>query len=872
MKTQSKLRLVLSLSCAFVSVAFMSSAAAQRTDNRRLVWTGSNGMEWSDASWKTSGSYLAYANADTNSPVWIAADALDNASFLAGDVAIFDSAGDYHPSGDATPRVIDIAGAGVTASEVIVSGGGSYVFTGGAIVADGSSVAPGSTQITGTGSGMASTNVSPAGRLIKINTGNLTLSNTVANVFKGGIYLGAGSLTIADKNALGDNNITVFATAATGNIIMPAIVTGANGALLRASTALMTPVTISVPASADGLHITGDIFIDAGALTLNIEGETTISGRLYGRSTQFGADRGSVYKTGSGTLILTGANNWFYNSGTGVDIPNRIEAGRLVATTPYAIGTGAWRIYPGAVLEFRGVNGTLKQAFIDGGNIEITQGSDVTFHWRAGPLDDYESLGTASSQPASSALGGIDVSGASRFTAIATGTNATVLGGGSSQVFIRENSTLVLGREGISSRGTASTEIPMTYPILATRLSLTDASTLILNPNAYLNTGALTISEDSIISFGASGVSRIRWQDGITPAELEDENHYRYRTPEGMKLTINELDADTGYYREYVVVNQGANPLKDIAITLNALDALHDTLNARLAEEFIDPILPHTPSRGRKWTNDAWARYIVSQVDYDAVSITTPGVTGRIAGGVMGFDFTLPGRVLLGVHAGAIQNDLSTTNSTSLASKQKLLGVHAAQRSGKFYLAAAIDLGRARTDSQRNEPASLVRGKWDTSYYSGSVEVGATFTPLKKTTLRPYAGLRYSKIKISGYYERGASPLMVEDFSDTGTHVAYGVVAGRKFTLFKRDIGIDLTLARKHTVTAPRPTLDTYYYDSPDTLITLERGDYYSDITAAGLSLRAAVTKHTLAGLAYDYETASTHTRFAVSAMVGYSW
>ena len=865
--------------CSFLvlhSAFFAVRAAAQsRADNRRLVWTGSNGMEWdgSSASWQTSGSFLAYANASPTSAVWHSTDALDETAFLGGDVAIFDSTSDAFvidpgsglpvPGDPMVTRTINIASAGVTASDVILSGAGNFVFTGGAITTDAGAVAPGSAQLSGTGAGMAAVNVQPAGRLVKLNTGDLTLSNTAANVFKGGIHIAAGSLTIADNRALGGNNISILlaSTATANNIMLPATVTSAGGALLRAGTALISPVTLRVPASADGLDITGDIYLADQTLTLEIEGDTLISGRIVGVANNYGSNGGAITKTGGGTLTISGTTNWFY----GVRIANSIEAGRVVATGPYSLGTGVWSVAPGAILEFRGVKGTMKQSFIGGGDVEVTGGSDLTFNWYNGPLEDFESM-PSDVQPNNNLLGSITVAGASRFTAMASGTHSSVLGGGSAQVFVRDGSTLVLGREGLSNRGTARTEIPMTYPILTRRVSFTGASTLVLNPNAFLNTGALDFSEDSSIFFGASGVSQIRWQEGTLPED------FNYLLSAGMKLIVNEIPVTNGYYREFVVVNQGANPLNDIAMTLGALDAVHDTLNARLDTDFLDPVTAFRPARGRKWVNGGWARYITSQFDYDNVSITTPGITGRIAGAVLGFDGILPKQSLVGFHAGAMDNNLSTTNDTSLASKQRFLGLHAAQRFGKFYLAVALDTGRVRTDSLRNEPANLVRGKWNTSYYTGAVHVGATFYPWKKLVIRPRAGLRYSKLKIYDHYERGLSPLVIDDFDDTGAQTVLGLSAGWKFNVFKRDLAVDLTLARKQTIRTPRSTLDTHYYDSPKTTVTLGRGDYYSGITAGGVSLRMSMTRQVYAGLAFDYETASTHTRYVVTAMAGCTW
>jgi autotransporter-associated beta strand protein len=884
---------------SFLHYSLAAPCAAQtRDDNRRLFYTGSNGATWDDnstASWMTTGSYLAYANSGTASAVWIATPALAATPFHKGDTVVFDSASDIDPlSGDpAGTRTVTIADGGVTASDVITSGLGSFVFSGGAITADASSVTPGSVQLTGTG-------VAPRGRLVKVNDGKLTLSNTTANIFTGGILIVRGTLEIADARALGSNNITftlsdqrtTHGSGTTWWLSTPGVVLDAAGTLLRSGTTASANgsittwraanTTLRVPSSVVGLDITGNLTLYSGTIPsiLDIEGDTTISGRIVGAMNNYGSSGGSITKTGDGTLTITGSQNWFY----GINI---LAAGKIVVKAPYALGTGAWTIEPAATLEFNGVTTTQKQSFIGGGDITITNGSDVTFNWFNGPLDDYGSMpdGWSVNQPADSVIGNLTVTGASRFTALAAGTQSGVLGGTQSQVTISDRSTLVIGREGVSSRSTAAAASPIHYPVFANTLYLSGSSTLVLNPNAHLRLGALVISDTTcLITFGASGVSRIRWNDGIDPANTDYFRlDYDGLAAAGMTLIVKVVippdspddNSSSGYSREFVVVNQGANPLKDIAMTLNAIDALHDSLSARLADELIDPVIRHAPARKRKWVNEAWMRYVTSEVDYDDAGIATPGITGRINGAIFGLDWLLPERVLLGVHGAAAENNLDTTNRTSLASKQKFLGLHAAQRFGKFYLAAAADTGRVHTDSSRTElNGSLVRGKWNTSYYTGAVQIGATFSPREKLLLKPYAGLRYAKLKLDGHNESGRnfSPLNVADFSDASAQAIYGLAVGQKFKLWKRDFAADLSVARKHAVRTPRETLVTHYYDSPDTPVTLERGDYYSDLTAIGLSARAALTRPPLVGLALDYETSSNHSRITGSLLVGCTW
>jgi autotransporter-associated beta strand protein len=877
------------LALAGLSALLLATAHAQRLDNRRLFWTGGapdapGGGAWdtTSAHWQTTGSFLAYANTATASPVWSATlpdgspvEALAATAFLNGDTVVFNLAD------NATIAVADGAdGAGVVASDIVVAGAGSLTLTGGAITADPAHLRDGSVQLTGTATGISAAGTAPAGRLVKYGTGALTLSGTIAPVFTGGIHLIQGDLVIAHKNALGDSDIYLAVGMAAGSINnttlstkLPVVVIAPDGTLLVSGTAavgpagpIYSPLTLRVTADADGINITGDIHLSSTLrlasndamwmpgriITFDIQGATTISGRILGASNQYGASNGAFVKTGTGTLTLSGTANWFYGTST-------ITAGKLVATDANALGSGDTSIINDAILEFRGVtSGTMSGAFIGGGRVDVTGGSDLTFNWHNGEL---------SSATRTNLLSALNITGGSRLTALASGTLDGVLGAGIVEVTVSGASTLVLGREGISSRGTGATGLPVTYPIVAASVSFTGTSTLVLNPNAYLKTGRLAFDDTSLISFGASGVSRLDYATGPAPDQLA------YDLPEGFTLVPNNLHGAGVNAIEYVVINQGANPLKDIAMTLNALDTVHDALGARIAEDFTDPVVPQRPARGRHWVNSAWGRYLESRIDYETGDDTTqPGHSGRVNGFAFGLDAAHSGRVLIGLHAGVVENRLDTTNRTSLASKQKFLGLQGALRLDRFSLAAAAATGRVRTDSLRYETASLVRGKWDTSYFTASLEASYRLSPWKALQINPFAGLRHTRLDISGHYERGPSPLIIDDFSDSHAQSILGLRAGKPFKLFGRSLVAGLTLARKHTIRTPKAALDTHYLDSPATPVTLTRGDYYEDLWNAGLSLRAALTPHTLLGLSYDYDTGADRTRHTAAFSIGCTW
>lgn len=851
------------LIAVFIAVLFAVCAPdvrAQRDDNRRLVWTGSFGADWSGSSWKTSGSFLSHANSaggTWTSVPGIAEFALD---FLAGDSVIFDG------SGDPSARTINIDPAGVTVSDIVVSGAADHTFTGGAITADGGALMPNTYQLDFSG-------VTPAGRLVKTGSGTLTLSNTAANVFKGGILLAGGGLAIADARALGDNDIIITATGAASGAgyLLPAVVIDADGTLLTAPTSLATSPIVFAPdlrldvaASAAGLDITGDVFFNtgtltatSGTLTFNIEGDTTISGRVHAGISTYGVVGGAFVKSGTGTLTLTNNRNWT----TG---PNTVAEGRLVITDAGAVGTGNLIVMPSGTATIRGVRGgeTFPMCFVGGGRLEV-EDSDIVFNWRRDTLINNPNT--------VSELGALAISGNSRLVAIASGTSAGLLGGTNVNVTVDGNSTLVLGREGLPLFiGAVSTLSPVNYPIIAGNLSLAGGSTLVLQPDSYLFlSGTLALDADSAITFGGGGVARIEYANGPVSDSLATI------APAGMSVAASTTATGGGGQRiDYVVVNQGANPLKDIAMTLDALDAAMDTVAGRFNDQFLIAAAPPSRNSGRKWTNSFWMNYFYSKLDYETGSSFNPGHSGNVNGMMAGFDGVFNQRLLVGFYGGFVGNDLDTTNDTSLRSHQYSVGVYATQRFKHAYASVHISVGGADTDCWRHEQTGQTRGWWDNDYYAGGVEVGAVITPWKNGFLKPYAGVRYMRVKISDFQERGASPMLVDDFHDSLTRGVLGAQAAQRFVfpLIKRPAVAGTNAAWKHSMSSPRETLVAAYESAPELPLVMDRGNYYRDAATFGAFLRVSFQKNIQAAISYEHETGSSRTRDTVSVLLGITW
>jgi autotransporter-associated beta strand protein len=864
--------------CIIHSSLAVAGNAQSRDDNRRLAWTGSHGTDWTGSSWRTADMYLSRLN--TTEAIWtgpISGGAESSLPFLAGDSVLFDSTGD-----NPAARSVNIDPAGVTVSDVVVSGAGIFEFTGGVLTADGGVLTPTTYQLTGPG-------VAPGGRLVKTGAGALTLANA-GNVFKGGILLAQGVLNIANKDALGDNIINVRPLATTGTgYILPAIVSNANGTLLRASTSTdLTAVAIRVAPAAAGLDIIGDINLTSTTCVLAIQtdGDATVSGRIAStvNTIPTGPTGGVLFKLGDATLTLTGSTNAFINTGTtpadinntgtaislGTNIGVVVMEGKLVATTAGAIGGGSVYVRQhSGTLAFHGVRDdaypvTYPMAILGGGDVVISNGSDITFDWRYGTLVNAPAA-------ANNAIGNLTITSTSRLTALASGTLSSVLGGRNVAVIVSDRSTLVLGREGITGR-TLGTGAPIEYPIDAGSIALTDASALILQPNTYLNlTGALTFDADSKLAFAAAGVSRIDYVYSNVPAVSE------HLVPAGMTLE-RRVRAEEGRI-DYVVTNQVANPVINAGLAFAATDAVLDLAASRLYEDFLLPVADAaTNATGAgKWVHGAFMRGLTGNFNFDDA-----GWDGRLGGAVAGFNSTLGHRLQLGIHAGIGETNLSTVTTATraeLRTKQRFIGLHAIQRLGRFHVGVHAARVLSHADTLRNETGIEVRGRFENTGYTAGLEAGVTLTPWENILVRPYAALRYTQLDFRKFDERiiskTGSPMAFvdQDISDTLAQFTAGVQAACRFTLFGRKFSVALNLAGRHALLTPDDTRDAIFADVSDMApVTLARDDYYKDTAVIGASLRVLLPRRIQAGLDLEHETGSARTRDTAALTLGITW
>ncbi len=172
----------------------------------------------------------------------------------------------------------------------------------------------------------------------KLGSGTLSLGG--ANTFSGPVYLYSGVTSISAANNLGDGSATNTLTLAGGTL---------------SATGTFSLMTNRGPVIGYG----GGVIDVTGANDLTVDGALSVAAGLTGRVV--------LTKTGSGTLILTGANNTSVNATT-------VTAGTLSIGSNTNLGTGRVTL-DGATLRFTGSSATMTNGVAmgaSGGTVEVT--------------------------------------------------------------------------------------------------------------------------------------------------------------------------------------------------------------------------------------------------------------------------------------------------------------------------------------------------------------------------------------------------------------------------------------------------------------------------------------------------------------------
>ncbi len=447
-------------------------------------------------------SALGAGQVDVDGPVTVAAG-VDGLTI--GNVFVLNDSTEFRTGFfDTTTYTGPISGAAaltLVGGTIVLNGANSHA--GGTVVTDNTTVTVGSNTALGTGQ----VSMGDFSTLATVTNG-LTLANNIASNGSVAVFdIGANTLTL-NGIVSGAGGIAQFGT---GNLILNGANTYAGGSQIEGTVTLGTSSalgtgsvlmgqdsTLTVNADnlvvANAFSIGGNTTVATGGFTLSLNGNITADPSLV--------IPGSLVKTGSGTLILSGNNS--YGGGT------QLTEGTIQVRSGTAFGTGALTMSDATTLA-AGVDGlTLQTGVITllGAGVVDTQGFTFTLN--------------------------SDIGGAGSLTKIGSGNLILTAGSYSGGSFINEG-TVTISQDLALGTGLVTMAD-------GTTLVGTNAFTLALANNFSI--GNVTITSDVASSFELAGViggSGLLTKDGVSPLILSGANSYSG----GTALAVGVIDIRT---------------------------------------------------------------------------------------------------------------------------------------------------------------------------------------------------------------------------------------------------------------------------------------------------------------------------------------
>lgn len=695
--------------------------------------------------------------------------------------------------------------------------------------------------------------ISGTGSVTQLGNGELTLSGV--NTYSGGTTIGAGTLRIASAQALGTGTVTID-----------------RGASLRASSTFTL---------ANNVALSNVVSAPANAAIAVDSGQTLIlSGVISGG--------GDLDKTGTGTLILTGANTYTGTTTiaagvlqigdggtTGSIIGDIVNDGTLVfnrsdsyAFTGSITGSGAV-IFAGGTVEFSApYTGTVA---VDGSTVELSAGTTTTspFTVNSGGVLG----GTATIGGLTVNSGGTAAPGYSPGTLTVNGTVAFNAGSVYAVDLTPEGAhDLIVATGDVTVSSGASVVVNATegryaragqVTILSTAGTLTGTFGSVTSNYAFLTPSLAYDAQNVYLSFVYNGMELVDY------AQTANEINVALAAQE-LSDTNPVLEALYGLADSQVApaLNQLSGEIYPSVSTVIQQESIYlrDAVGARLRQSATDDETgalsyaakaagPATATLSKDLTPILWAQGYGAWGDaYGDGNAST--ISSSMGGFLAGVDADIGGNVRAGLVAGFSETQFDVDAASSSGSMDSYdVGVYLGGQFGALGLRGGASYSWHDIEVTRTVAFTGFSGTESGSYTLGTTQLFGEASyrlAFGAYEFEPFAGLAYVNVSSGSTNESGTdgAGLAVDVESMSTLYTTLGARVATSFLVGGRALTPSVTLGWQHAFGDTTPTANMRFLDGT-TLFTTQGVPLAEDTFVVGAGIAYALSD--LASIQVNY-------------------
>jgi autotransporter-associated beta strand protein len=657
-------------------------------------------------------------------------------------------------------------------------GGAIYVATGGTLTIldsqiSGASVTGGSGGSAGTGQGPNNLNGTPGstGTIqgtgiflsgvmanIGVSGGTVTYANSIA-----GTGLNSGPVTTA-INKTGAGTLVLSATNTfSGNVNISAgtLSVAGTGNLGNLSNGVVISDGATFGVTANATFAAARSFSIAGFSTFDIAAgtTTTIQGVISN-----GASAGSLLKTDTGTLVLSGTNTYDGSTSVNAGTLRAGSAGAFGASTSFSVASGATLDLNGFNLTFgaltgagtvSGANTTISGTFTPGSGTpgsSMTIGGNLAFQSGA--------LYLVQLNPATSSFASV--------TGTATLTGANVNANYAAGSYVQKKYTILTATGGVSGTFGSVTNVGLPSTLHST-LSY-DANNAYLNlvlnfttPGGGLNTNQQAVANTLTNFFNSTGGIPAAFA-ALSPAALSQASG---ETATGsQQTTFNAMNLFLGTMTDPFLAGRSGSPSSGSTAPAFADEnagAIGYTGNGanrsgseRNAYGMMTKEVPVAPAFERRWS--VWAAGFGGSQTTDGSTVTgSNGATSRIFGTAAGADVLIAPNTLAGFALAGGGTNFSISNGVGSGHSDLFqAGAFLRHTAGASYILGALAYGWQDVTTNRTVTIAGVdqlRARFNANAGSGRIEAGSRFVGDFGFGVTPYAAAQFTAFALPAYAE-----------------------------------------------------------------------------------------------------------------------